>query len=143
MSKLTTLLLDKLVVETEPELATSQFMLINRDLLPVEPKRRQWTWLNFLAFWIADSLNIVCSYSPLLPLQPANFLYLEYMDDLFLYDARRFILVAGLVIRLDRILHFIFTCLPYWSHWSRLPYLLSSCLSCILWDLGKHVACYK
>jgi hypothetical protein len=23
----------------------------------VEPERRQWGWLNFVAFWIADSLN--------------------------------------------------------------------------------------
>ena len=63
MSKFNTLIRDKLVVETEPGLSTSQLMLINRDLLPVEPERRQWTWLNFVAFWIADSLNIVCSCS--------------------------------------------------------------------------------
>ena len=25
----------------------------------VEPERRQWGWLNFVAFWIADSLNVV------------------------------------------------------------------------------------
>lgn len=25
----------------------------------VDPERRQWRWLNFVAFWIADSLNVV------------------------------------------------------------------------------------
>jgi phosphatidylglycerophosphatase A len=25
----------------------------------VDPERRQWKWINFIAFWIADSLNIV------------------------------------------------------------------------------------
>lgn len=57
-SKIRTLL-DKLAVETEPGLSNAQLMLINHDLLPVEPERRQWTWKNFVAFWIADSLNIV------------------------------------------------------------------------------------
>ncbi|KAJ5718588.1 hypothetical protein N7488_004234 [Penicillium malachiteum] len=27
----------------------------------IEPERRQWRWLNFVAFWIADSLNVVGS----------------------------------------------------------------------------------
>lgn len=57
-SKMQTLL-DKLAVETVPGLSNAQLMLINHDLLPVEPERRQWTWKNFVAFWIADSLNIV------------------------------------------------------------------------------------
>ncbi|BDD64249.1 hypothetical protein MAP00_009087 [Monascus purpureus] len=56
-SKMQTLL-DKLAVETVPGLSNAQLMLINHDLLPVEPERRQWTWKNFVAFWIADSLNI-------------------------------------------------------------------------------------
>lgn len=29
------------------------------SILSVEPERRQWGWLNFVAFWIADSLNVV------------------------------------------------------------------------------------
>jgi NCS1 family nucleobase:cation symporter-1 len=28
-------------------------------LTAVEPERRQWGWINFVAFWIADSLNVV------------------------------------------------------------------------------------
>ncbi|KAJ5184040.1 hypothetical protein N7492_001656 [Penicillium capsulatum] len=48
----------KVQVQTEPGLTTSQLMLTNDDLRPVEPERRQWNWLNFVAFWIADSLNV-------------------------------------------------------------------------------------
>ncbi|KAJ5915691.1 Uracil permease [Penicillium verhagenii] len=50
--------LDKLAVAHEPGLTNAQLMLTNDDLRPVEPERRQWTWLNYVAFWIADSLNI-------------------------------------------------------------------------------------
>ncbi|EIT79646.1 uridine permease/thiamine transporter/allantoin transport [Aspergillus flavus] len=47
-----------LQVPTEPGLTTAELMLTNEDLRPVEPERRQWRWLNFVAFWIADSLNV-------------------------------------------------------------------------------------
>ncbi|PWY94817.1 uridine permease Fui1 [Aspergillus sclerotioniger CBS 115572] len=50
--------IEKLEVPTEPGLTTTQLMLTNRDLRPVEYERRQWRWFNFVAFWIADSLNI-------------------------------------------------------------------------------------
>lgn len=36
----------------------------NLDCCLVEPERRQWRWLNFVAFWIADSLNVVGSALP-------------------------------------------------------------------------------
>ncbi|KAJ5083314.1 hypothetical protein N7456_012741 [Penicillium angulare] len=49
---------EKLQAPTEPGLTTAQLMLTNDDLRPVEPERRQWGWLNFVAFWIADSLNV-------------------------------------------------------------------------------------
>ncbi|KNG81149.1 uracil permease [Aspergillus nomiae NRRL 13137] len=45
-------------VPSEPGLTNTQLMLTNHDLRPVEPERRQWKWFNFVAFWIADSLNI-------------------------------------------------------------------------------------
>ncbi|KAJ5557377.1 hypothetical protein N7494_001292 [Penicillium frequentans] len=51
--------LGKLQAPTEPGLTTAELMLTNDDLRPVEPERRQWKWLNFVAFWIADSLNVV------------------------------------------------------------------------------------
>ncbi|KAF9886533.1 hypothetical protein FE257_011304 [Aspergillus nanangensis] len=47
-----------LQVPTEPGLTTAELMLTNNDLRPVEPEYRQWKWLNFVAFWIADSLNV-------------------------------------------------------------------------------------
>ncbi|CAI7604541.1 unnamed protein product [Penicillium discolor] len=50
--------LSKVQVPAEPGLSTAQLMLTNDDLRPVEPERRQWGWLNFVAFWIADSLNV-------------------------------------------------------------------------------------
>ncbi|GKZ34634.1 hypothetical protein AbraIFM66950_004948 [Aspergillus brasiliensis] len=50
--------IEKLEVPTEPGLTNTQLMLTNRDLRPVEHERRQWRWFNFIAFWIADSLNI-------------------------------------------------------------------------------------
>ncbi|KAH8912308.1 hypothetical protein BR93DRAFT_73272 [Coniochaeta sp. PMI_546] len=48
----------KLAVDAEPGLTTTQLMLTNHDLKPVEPARRQWGPWNFVAFWIADSFNI-------------------------------------------------------------------------------------
>lgn len=49
---------DRLAVDREPGLSTSQLMLTNHDLKPVEPARRQWKAWNFVGFWIADSFNI-------------------------------------------------------------------------------------
>ncbi|KAJ4407100.1 uracil permease [Gnomoniopsis sp. IMI 355080] len=49
---------NKLAVDHEPGLTTSQLMLTNHDLKPVEPERRQWKAWNFVGFWIADSFNI-------------------------------------------------------------------------------------
>ncbi|CAI7601228.1 unnamed protein product [Penicillium manginii] len=48
--------IEKIQAPTEPGLSTAQLMLVNDDL---RPDRRQWRWLNFVAFWIADSLNVV------------------------------------------------------------------------------------
>jgi NCS1 family nucleobase:cation symporter-1 len=48
--------LDKLVVESEPGLTSTQLMLINHDLKPVEPERRQWGAWNFVGFWIGEFL---------------------------------------------------------------------------------------
>ncbi|CAI7573840.1 unnamed protein product [Penicillium glandicola] len=57
MSKLKWIL-HKVAVEEESGLTNAQMMLTNNDLRPVDPERRQWKWINFIAFWIADSLNI-------------------------------------------------------------------------------------
>ncbi|KAI5123796.1 hypothetical protein M0805_009091 [Coniferiporia weirii] len=51
-------ILGKLAVGSEPGLTTAQLMLVNHDLKPVEPERRQWGPWNFVNFWIADSFNI-------------------------------------------------------------------------------------
>jgi NCS1 family nucleobase:cation symporter-1 len=51
--------MDKLAVKTEPGMTNTQLMLINFDLKPVEPERRQWGSYNFVAFWISDSFNVV------------------------------------------------------------------------------------
>ncbi|KAL2153773.1 hypothetical protein VTH82DRAFT_4928 [Thermothelomyces myriococcoides] len=51
-------LANKVAVESEPGLTSAQMMLINHDLKPVEPERRQWGAWNFVGFWIADSFNI-------------------------------------------------------------------------------------
>ncbi|KAL4894889.1 permease for cytosine/purines, uracil, thiamine, allantoin-domain-containing protein [Aspergillus ambiguus] len=52
------MLMEALQVPTDPGLTTAELMLTNDDLRPVERERRQWKWLNFVAFWIADSLNV-------------------------------------------------------------------------------------
>lgn len=49
---------DRLAVESEPGLTSTQLMLTNHDLKPVEKERRQWGAWNFVGFWIADSFNI-------------------------------------------------------------------------------------
>lgn len=40
------------------QIADAHPKLVNHDLKPVEPARRQWGPWNFVAFWIADSFNI-------------------------------------------------------------------------------------
>ncbi|KAI1815468.1 permease for cytosine/purines, uracil, thiamine, allantoin-domain-containing protein [Poronia punctata] len=49
---------ENIAVESEEGLTTTQLMLTNHDLKPVEPARRQWGPWNFVGFWIADSFNI-------------------------------------------------------------------------------------
>lgn len=36
----------------------SAAMMRNADLLPVPPEKRTWSWVNFVAFWISDGLNL-------------------------------------------------------------------------------------
>jgi len=50
--------LDKIAVDSEPGLTTTQLMLANDDLKPVPPELRTWSAMNFVAFWISDSFNI-------------------------------------------------------------------------------------
>ncbi|CAI5758688.1 unnamed protein product [Candida verbasci] len=47
-----------LEVQPKGELSTAQMFLYNHDLRPVEEARRQWSWYNYVFFWIADSFNI-------------------------------------------------------------------------------------
>lgn len=42
----------KLACEAEPGLTSTQLMLHNHDLKPVEPERRQWGPWNFVGFWV-------------------------------------------------------------------------------------------
>ncbi|KZZ95389.1 Permease, cytosine/purines, uracil, thiamine, allantoin [Moelleriella libera RCEF 2490] len=49
---------DRLAVKSEEGLTSTQLMLVNHDLKPVEKERRQWGAWNFVGFWIADSYNI-------------------------------------------------------------------------------------
>ncbi|KAF2011225.1 uracil permease [Aaosphaeria arxii CBS 175.79] len=49
---------NKLAVEGEEGLTSTQLMLFNHDLKPVEPARREWGPWNFVGFWVADSFNI-------------------------------------------------------------------------------------
>ncbi|KAG6002716.1 hypothetical protein E4U21_002825 [Claviceps maximensis] len=51
-------LANRLALESEQGLTPTQLMLMNHDLKPVEPERRQWGAWNFVGFWIADSYNI-------------------------------------------------------------------------------------
>lgn len=47
-----------LQVEEPGDLTTMQRYLFNYDLRPVEEARRQWSWYNFVFFWVADAFNI-------------------------------------------------------------------------------------
>ena len=61
--------------------------LTNGNRTIVDPERRQWKWINFIAFWIADSLNIV-SVSKWCPVQAERHLTqnTEHLDDFLLND---------------------------------------------------------
>jgi NCS1 family nucleobase:cation symporter-1 len=61
--------------------------LTNGNRTTVDPERRQWKWINFIAFWIADSLNIV-SVSKWCLVQVWRHLTqdTEYLDDFLLHD---------------------------------------------------------
>lgn len=50
--------LAKLQIEEPGDLTTTQRYLFNYDLRPVEAARRQWSWYNYVFFWVADSFNI-------------------------------------------------------------------------------------
>lgn len=39
-------------------LSMSQQFLFNPDLKPVEERRRNWRWYNFVNFWFADAINV-------------------------------------------------------------------------------------
>lgn len=43
----------------EEGLSSKQLFLVNNDLKPVEPARRQWRGRNYVFFWIADSVSIL------------------------------------------------------------------------------------
>lgn len=47
-----------LVIDGTSNLTATQRYLYNYDLRPVEAARRQWSWYNYVFFWIADSFNI-------------------------------------------------------------------------------------
>jgi NCS1 family nucleobase:cation symporter-1 len=51
-------LLRKLEISSAQSTSNAQSTLINHDLRPVEPTRREWGPWNFVYFWIADSFNI-------------------------------------------------------------------------------------
>lgn len=51
-------LVEKLQVQEPEGLTTTQMYLYNHDLRPVEEARRQWSWYNYVFFWVADSFNI-------------------------------------------------------------------------------------
>lgn len=44
--------LDKIAVQSEPGLTSTQLLLTNHDLKPVEKERRQWRSWNFVGFWV-------------------------------------------------------------------------------------------
>lgn len=50
--------LDIVQVEEPGDLTATQRYLFNYDLRPVEAQRRQWSWYNYVFFWVADSFNI-------------------------------------------------------------------------------------
>lgn len=51
-------LLKKLEISSAQGTSSAQSTLINHDLKPVEPTRREWGSSSFVFFWIADSFNI-------------------------------------------------------------------------------------
>lgn len=44
--------------KTSLDVSLKESFLYNRDLKPVEEKRRVWSWYNYLYFWLADCFNI-------------------------------------------------------------------------------------
>jgi len=51
-------IIQSLEVTHEPNLAFSEQLITNDDLLPVEPEKRTWCGYNYVAFWMADMFNI-------------------------------------------------------------------------------------
>ncbi|PRT53008.1 Allantoin permease [Wickerhamiella sorbophila] len=51
--------LRKIEIDTgSRELTRLERFLYNYDLRPVEEERRQWSWYNYVFFWVADSFNV-------------------------------------------------------------------------------------
>ncbi|KAJ3037177.1 hypothetical protein HDV00_001988 [Rhizophlyctis rosea] len=51
-------LLTKLAVPDSEHYSHKELFLNNHDLKPVELERRQWGWINFFNFWMADAFNV-------------------------------------------------------------------------------------
>ena len=75
---------NKVACETEPGLTSTQLMLYNHDLKPVEPARRQWGAWNFVGFWVGMFFNVdgFSHYSRLIA--HSRLLQYQHMDDLIL-----------------------------------------------------------
>lgn len=116
--------------------------LINGNCTTVDPERRQWRWINFIAFWIADSLNIV-SISKMVPEKSpmeAN-TNIEHMDDFLLNDRRWSFLVAVLDLCLGWILRGRRFRVPDWTNWRCLSHFFSRHSPSFIRNMGFFMAC--
>lgn len=135
-----------LTLSLEPTMLTIHFVA-------VEPDRREWGAWNFVAFWIADSANIVCvllfqSYQSLLvefrhldrllTIPPA-----EHMDDIFFDDRFWPVLVAVVDLCLGWILHLWLFYLRDRSNRRQVSHLVSCRVESVLRHLGFPVACFQ
>jgi len=117
----------------------------------VEPERRQWAWWNYIAFWIADSLNIVRMEDS----HPGSQIFMyaivwvlthsptEHLDDFVFDDCGWLVLVAIMDLRLDWISHRRRFCLLDRSHRCCLSHFLPSYSSSFIRNLGIILACHQ
>lgn len=67
----------------------------------------------------------------------------QHMDDLLVHDCRWSVMVAGMAMRLARLLLLRLFCRLDRTIWSRVSCWIFRSQPCSVWYMGKHVACVQ
>lgn len=67
----------------------------------------------------------------------------QHVDDFVFHDHRWSLLVAGVDLRLARLLYFSLLHCHHWTHRSHIPHWFPSHWPFVFWHLGQSMACFQ